>query len=114
MALEHGEWILHGRPWEDRRRVRTWQELIQRIDELGFLPLFKNEVEGFSVEEETFDLFWWTGDREQDPWEWRVLIARSGAVAYGKFFGQKAGFISRAWFPAFANYRRDGYDFDAR
>ena len=114
MALEHGEWILHGRPWEDRRRVRTWQELIQRIDELGFLPLFKNEVEGFSVEEETFDLFWWTGDREQDPWEWRVLIARSGAVAYGKFFGQKAGFISRAWFPAFANYRRDGFDFDAR
>ena len=69
MALEHGEWILHGRSWEDRRRVRTWQELIQRIDELGFLPLFKNEVAGFSVEEETSDLFWWTGDREQDPWE---------------------------------------------
>ena len=26
----------------------------------------------------------------------------------------KAGFISREWFPDFANYRRDGYDFDAR
>ena len=24
-----------------------------------------------------------------------------------------AGFISRKWFPVFANYRRDGYDFDA-
>ena len=28
--------------------------------------------------------------------------------------GEKAGFISRQWFPEFANYRRDGYDFDAR
>ena len=31
-----------------------------------------------------------------------------------KFFGKKAGFISRAWFPHFANWRRDGYDFDSR
>ena len=28
--------------------------------------------------------------------------------------GKKAGFISRAWFPHFANWRRDGYDFDSR
>lgn len=39
---------------------------------------------------------------------------RSGTVAYGKFFDGKAGFISRAWFPHFANWRRDGYDFDSR
>ena len=32
----------------------------------------------------------------------------------GKFFGKKAGFISKAWFPDFANWRRDGYDFDSR
>lgn len=30
-----------------------------------------------------------------------------------KVFGKKAGFVSRKWVPAFANYRRDGYDFDA-
>lgn len=34
--------------------------------------------------------------------------------AYGKFFLGKAVFISEAWYPDFANYRRDGYDFDAR
>ena len=34
--------------------------------------------------------------------------------AYGKFFGKKAVYISKSWFPDFANYRRDGYDFDAR
>src|SRR5699024_2986787 len=78
------------------------------------LPLFKNEVEGFSVEEKTSPLFWWTGDPKQDPWEWRAIIARSEKVAYGKFFNKNAGFISLRWFPHFANYRRDGYDFDAR
>ena len=34
-------------------------------------------------------------------------------VLYGKFFAKKAGFISKKWLPVFANYRRDGYDFDA-
>lgn len=27
------------------------------------------------------------------------------------FFVKKAGFISREWFPCFANYRRDGYNY---
>ena len=29
-------------------------------------------------------------------------------------FGKKAGFISLKLWPDFCNYRRDGYDFDAR
>ena len=114
MAIENGEWIMRGLDWDDPSRVQTWEDLIDLINEVGFLPLFKNEVDGFSVEENTGDLYWWTGDEEQDPWEWRCLMARSGKVAYGKFFGKKAGFISRAWFPHFANWRRDGYDFDSR
>ena len=114
MAIENGEWIMRGLDWDDPSRIRSWEELIGLINEVGFLPLFKNEIPGFSVEEHTSDLYWWTGDEEQDPWEWRELIARSGQVAYGKFFGKKAGFISREWFPHFANYRRDGYDFDSR
>ena len=32
---------------------------------------------------------------------------------YGKFFHKKTGYISVEWFPHFANYRREGYDFDA-
>ena len=105
---------MRGLDWDDPSRVQTWEDLIDLINEVGFLPLFKNEVDGFSVEESTGYLYWWTGDEEQDPWEWRCLMARSGKVAYGKFFGKKAGFISRAWFPHFANWRRDGYDFDSR
>lgn len=114
MANEGGVWIMRGMAWDDPCRIRSWEELIDWINEIGFVPLFKNEIDGFSVEENTSDLFWWTGDPEQDPWEWRELIARSGKVAYGKFFGKKAGFISKRWFPHFANWRRDGYDFDSR
>lgn len=105
---------MRGLDWDDPSRVQTWEDLIDLINEVGFLPLFKNEVDGFSVEENTGYLYWWTGDEEQDPWEWQCLMARSGKVAYGKFFGKKAGFISKAWFPHFANWRRDGYDFDSR
>lgn len=35
-------------------------------------------------------------------------------MSYGKFLGKKAVFISKAFFPHFANWRRDGYDFDSR
>lgn len=114
MAKESTEWILHGLDWDDPHRLRTWEDLLAYIHKIGFLPLFRNSIPGFSVEEHVSDRFWWTGDPEQDPWEWRTILARTGEVAYGKFFDKKAGFVSKAWFPHFANLRRDGYDFDAR
>ena len=72
MAIENGEWIMRGMDWDDPARIQSWEELIGWIDEIGFLPLFKNEVDGFSAEENTADLYWWSGDPEQDPWEWRA------------------------------------------
>lgn len=105
---------MRGLDWNNPYRIRTWQELINWINEIGFLPLFGNEVEGFSAEEHTAPDYWWSGNRKEDPWEWREIIAASGQAAYGKFFGSKAGFISLEWLPYFVNFRRDGYDFDAR
>ena len=105
---------MRGLSWDDPYRIRTWQELINWINEIGFLPLFANDIEGFSAEEHVSSDFWWTEDPDQDPWVWREIIARSREVAYGKFFDKKAGFISKRWLPYFANFRRDGYDFDAR
>lgn len=105
---------MRGLDWENPYRIRTWQELVNWINEIGFLPLFGNGVPGFSAEEHTSSRFWWSGDREEDPWEWREIIAASGQVAYGKFFDKKAGFISLEWLPYFVNCRRAGYDFDAR
>ena len=113
MSVENGEWIMRGLSWNDPYRIRSWRELINWVNEVGFLPLFANEIKGFSVEEHVSPNFWWTGDKEQDPWEWREIIARSHSVTYGKFFGKKAGFISLEWLPYFANTRRDGYDFES-
>ena len=107
-------WIMRGMDPKDPRCVRTPDALTDAVNEAGFLPLFRNSVPGFSVEERTAPSGWWTGDEATDPWEWRRLLADSGLVAYGKFFDRKAGFISLAWLPDFLNWRRDGYDFDAR
>ena len=112
--LEEERWIMHGLDPDDPECIKSVDDLQRYIEEVGFLPLFRNEIPGFSVEEHTSADGWWTGDPECDPWEWRKIIAERGKIAYGKFFDRKAGFISREWFPAFANYRRDGYDFDAR
>ena len=112
--MEEERWIMQGLDANDPDCIKSVEKLMQYIDETGFLPLFRNEIPGFSVEEHTAADSWWTGDPESDPWEWRKIIAGSTTIAYGKFFDNKAGFISRDWFPFFANYRRDGYDFDAR
>lgn len=113
MEVENGEWTLYGVDADDPYCLHNVEELENYINEIGFLPLFKNEIPGFSVEERTVVDYWWSGDVLRDPWEWRAVIARRGNICYGKFFNGKAGFISKKWLPYFANYRRDGYDFDA-
>lgn len=113
MPNESGTWIMRGIPADDPRCIHTPDQLLSYINQIGFLPLFMNEIPGFSVEELTVPDHWWTGDPAHDPWEWRQILAGGGQVAYGKFFNKKAGFISLNWLPRFINYRRDGYDFDA-
>lgn len=97
----------------DPSRLKTVDDLKEMIEEIGFLPLFKNEIDGFSVEEHTAGEHWWGEDPAIDPWEWRAVIAKEGNLVYGKFFHNRAGFLSRQWLPHFVNYRRDGYDFDS-
>jgi hypothetical protein len=92
--------------------IRTIEDLEKAVDVCGFLPLFTNSVPGFSVEEHVSPDAWFSG--EEGVWEWKGPVIRETGCAYGKFFENKAAFISRKWFPDFANYRRDGYDFDAR
>ena len=113
MPNENGTWIMHGVSKDDPTCIHTVDKATAYINAVGFLPLFKNEIPGVSLEEVTVPEDWWSGDPEHDPWEWREIIARRGEIAYGKFFDRKAGFVSKKWLPYFVNFRRDGYDFDA-
>ena len=88
-------------------------DLYDKIIKIGFLPLFKNRIPGFSAEDQVPADSWYTGDITTDPWEWRRILSGYPDIAYGKFFEKKAGFISKEWLPAFINYRRNGYDFEA-
>ena len=113
MEVIDGQWFMEGLDGKDPSCIHSAEELLKVINKVGFLPLFSNDVTGFSVENMTDPSGWLCGDPDRDPWEWRAILARTGEVAYGKFFRNKAGYVSKKWFPEFANYRRDGYDFDS-
>ena len=112
--MSDDKWTMRGAQESGNRPITDVRALKEYILECGFLPLFRNDVKGFSVEEHVPSASWWTDDALRDPWCWRMTLAEDDELAYGKFFGGNAGFVSKAWFPLFASFRRDGYDFDAR
>ena len=114
MQEVNGKWTIFGTTADDPKCIHNVDELVERIDKVGFMPLFSNDIPGFSVEEYTISEDWWCNDPKRDPWLWREIVAERQAAVYGKFFQKKMGFVSKEWFPAFANARRCGYDFDAR
>ena len=91
--------------------IKTIKDLENYIEEWGFVPFFEGRIPGFSVEELAHPSIWWqTGDFR--VWDWKGPVIQEMKCGYGKFFEKKAGFVSRKWFPDFANYRRDGYDYE--
>lgn len=95
------------------KEFHSEKELEALVKELGFLPFFRNEIVGFSVEDCCPPELWFSHDRE-GPWEWKGPVIRGTGCAYGKFYAGKACFIDTRFFGDFLNYRRDGYDYDAR
>ena len=95
------------------KTIRTIKDLTGLVEDFGFLPFFENHIQGFSIEETTPHEVWeeYLG---LGPWLQRDEIAAGKRCIYGKFFAKKTGYVSAGWFPHLANYRRDGYDFDAR
>ena len=93
-------------------RIRTKKDMKDAVKACGILPLFENSLPGFSIEEHVAASAWFSGN--EGVWEWKGPVIQEVTCAYGKFFEHKAAFITEEWFYDFANYRRDGYDFDAR
>ncbi len=93
--------------------VRTKQDLIDAVEEFGIVPYFSTSIPGFSLEEHCPPsvLF---NDTGENTGEWKGPVIQAAGCAYGKFFEKKAAYVRKDLFPDLANYRRDGYDFDAR
>ncbi len=90
------------------QEIHTADELIEQVENLGFIPFFRNKIKGFSIQEMADPSLWFV-DGVDGPWEWKGPAIRSGRVAYGKFFRGKTGYISLKWLPYFISYRRNKY-----
>lgn len=88
-------------------------ELVETIHRLGFLPLLKSGIAGFSanemVDEQCRYVRFPDGGWDWPMWKWKGEIVTEGECVYGKFFASNAGFISMKWWPDFCNYRRNMY-----
>ena len=93
--------------------VRTKQDLIDAVQEYGIIPYFGSSIPGFSLEEHCHPLMLFN-DTEDNSWFWKGPVIQETGCAYGKFFGKKAAYVRKDLFLDLANYRRDGYDYDAR
>ncbi len=92
--------------------IKSKQDMIDAVNAIGILLLFKNSIPGFSIEERC-DPSVWFSDRE-GIWEWKGPVILETKSAYGKFFQNKVTFVSGKFHCDFANFRRDGYDYEAR
>ncbi len=92
--------------------IHTKQDMIDAIESYGILPFFANEIPGYSIEEHCAPEAYFSD--QPGVWDWKGPVIQEMRCAYGKFFRGKAVFIRKDLFREFANWRRDGYDFDAR
>ncbi len=92
------------------QEIHNCPQLIERIGQLGFLPLLDSGIAGFSamdmVDDDCRYVVYPDGGWDWPLWKWKGPAVQEGSCVYGKFFAGKAGFISREWWPDFCNYRR--------
>ncbi|MBQ7532049.1 MAG: hypothetical protein IJT12_10155 [Paludibacteraceae bacterium] len=90
--------------------ISSCPQLIERVQQLGFLPLLDSGIAGFCAEEmmapDCHYVQFEDGSWEWPLWTWKGAAINEGNSVYGKFFAGKAGFISFKWWPDFYNWRR--------
>ncbi len=64
--------------------IKSPADLIETINKYGFLPYFKNSIEGFSIEEHIEPRYWF-GD-EDGAWEWKAFALTLIAFPYNTHF----------------------------
>ena len=94
----------------DDMAIHYCPELIDCIQQVGFLPLLDSSLLGYSAEgllaEECRFTQFDDGSWEWPLWQWKGPVVKEGNCVYGKFFAGKAAFVSRDWWPCFCTWRR--------
>ena len=97
----------------ERGTIHNATQMVDLIQEVGFLPLLYSGISGFSAEEAVDSdcryVVYSDGGWDWPMWKWKGPIVTEGGCVYGKFFDKKAGYISMDWWPDFMNYRRHAY-----
>ena len=92
------------------KEIYSSAQLMELIQQIGFLPLLDSGITGYSadalVEDDCRYVILPDGGWDWPLWKWKGPIVTDGNCVYGKFFAGKAGFISMEWWPDFCNYRR--------
>ena len=93
--------------------VHNATELMDYIQQVGFLPLLYSGIRGFSADEAVDPDYRYVllddGGWDWPLWKWKGPIVTEGGCVYGKFFNKKAGFVSRDWWPDLYNWRHHAH-----
>lgn len=79
-------------------KVKTYDEAMVVIKELGLLPLAPLIPDYPSLNSIT-SIDSWHSDTEFDPWIWRTKFSVDGVAGYGKFIKKKSVLVSREEIP---------------
>ena len=93
--------------------IHNATELMDYIQQVGFLPLLDSGIAGYSADEAVDPdcryVLLDDGSWDWPLWEWKGPIVTESDCVYGKFFNKKAGFVSRSWWPDLYNWRRHSH-----
>jgi len=100
--------------------IQNYKDFVNSLLNAGFSMGGGNSEGIFSVVSWTWNeappydtpVCWHTGNRETDPWEWRIrVLDERDDIAYAKLFYKKSGYITKEWYPYFLAIRRGGRNF---
>lgn len=95
-------------------QINDFDDFLKALYEAGFSMGGENDEGIFGLSSYFTDrVTWHTGDKDTDPWEWRMRVLEEREdIAYSKLFFKKSGFITKQWYGHFLSLRRKGYHFE--
>ena len=70
---------------EKKTLLRSSDDLIAAVEQYGFLPFFRNEIHGFSIEELCPPELWFADDVD-GPWEWKGCFSNFEIISFVSSF----------------------------